>query len=445
VTNLAQRLGIRDYFALAFGTMIGAGWLVVMDDWLGRGGPVGAMLAFAIGGIALLPVGWVYGKWVARLPDASGEAAYAAQVFPPLPSYLTGWMMTLAYLIVCPWEAVAIGKIAAYLYPGLNRYELYSVDGHPVFLPRLALGVLMTLFLAFLNYRGIRASASFQKWTTTAVLLLFGAVVLTSATHGSLTNFKPVFAATPLASVILTLQIVPYFMTGFESVPKAAEEAAPGFASGGFFRAIVLALFVGAGFYVLSIGAVAFAAPWQGLTGKSFATAVAFEQAFRAAWPVRMILTMAFLGLFQCFNGNFIASSRLFFSFGRDGRIPKQFGAIHSQFQTPHVAVTAVAALTLLGVLLGDSLLVPVTEVGSMASAFGWMVTCVSFAMVDSAAKGRTVAGIGAVVALVLLLLKLLPVFPGHFSFAEWIALGAWLAIGMALHFVARAGKPVGA
>ncbi len=441
MTNLARRLGKRDYFALAFGTMIGAGWLVVMDDWLGRGGPVGAMLAFALGGIALLPVGWVYGKWVARLPDASGEAAYAAQVFAPLPSYLTGWMMTLAYLIVCPWEAVAIGKIAAYLYPGLNRYELYAVGGHPVFLPRLALGVLMALFLAYLNYRGIRTSASFQRWTTTAVLVLFGFVVLTSATHGSIANFKPVFAAAPLASVILTLQIVPYFMTGFESVPKAAEEAAPGFASGGFFRAIVLALFVGAGFYVLSIGAVAFAAPWRGLAGKSFATAVAFEQAFRAAWPVRVILVMAFLGLFQCFNGNFVASSRLLFSFGRDGRIPKQFGAVHPQLQTPHIAVATVAGITLLGVLLGDSLLVPVTEVGSMASAFGWMVTCVSFAMVDPGTKGRVVAGMGAAVALILLLMKLLPVFPGHFSTAEWIALGVWLTIGLALHLVARAGK----
>jgi len=62
--------------------MIGAGWLVVMDDWLGRSGPAGAMLAFGVGGILLLPVGWVYGKWVERLPDASGEAAYTAQAFP---------------------------------------------------------------------------------------------------------------------------------------------------------------------------------------------------------------------------------------------------------------------------------------------------------------------------------------------------------------------------
>ena len=57
--QLARKLGLRDYFALAFGTMIGVGWLVLMDDWLGRGGPLGAMLAFGIAGVVLLPVGWV--------------------------------------------------------------------------------------------------------------------------------------------------------------------------------------------------------------------------------------------------------------------------------------------------------------------------------------------------------------------------------------------------
>src|SRR6267142_1278266 len=244
---LARSLRLADYFALAFGTMVGVGWLVLMDDWLGRGGPLGAILGFALGGILLLPVGYVYGQWVQRLPDAAGEAAYTAQVFPPIVSYFTGWMMLLAYFIVCPWEAVAVGKLAAYIFPSLDSFELYRVGGHAVFLSMLAQGMAMTLFLAILNYRGIRASASFQKWVTTAVLALFGIVVLTSATHGTVTNFRPAFAATPLASVILVLQIVPYFMTGFECVPKAAEESRTGFQTRGYFQAMGMALFVGAG------------------------------------------------------------------------------------------------------------------------------------------------------------------------------------------------------
>src|SRR5215471_4393773 len=57
MTTLARKLKLHDYFALAFGTMIGTGWLVLMDDWLGRGGPLGAILGFVLGGTILRPVG----------------------------------------------------------------------------------------------------------------------------------------------------------------------------------------------------------------------------------------------------------------------------------------------------------------------------------------------------------------------------------------------------
>ena len=435
MSTLARKLRLKDYFALAFGTMVGVGWLVLMDDWLGRGGPLGAILGFALGGILLLPVGYVYGQWVKRLPDAAGEAAYTAQVFPPIVSYFTGWMMLLAYFIVCPWEAVALGKLAAYIFPSLNSYELYQVAGQPIFLPRLILGIALTVFLAILNYRGIRLSASFQNWTTTTVLLVFVALLGISSAHGKPANFEPAFRATPFVSILLTLQIVPYFMTGFESVPKVAEEAHRDFRSTEFFRAIALALLVGAGFYVLTIAAVAYVAPWQGLLGKHFATAIAFEQAVRARWPVRLILVMAMFGLFQCFNGNFVASSRMLFAFGRRRTIHPGFGTIHSEFLTPSVAVLGITAGTLGGLLLGDALLVPVTEVGSMASALGWLAACASFWMVEKRTGMRLVAGLGILVSLILVLMKVLPAFPGHFSPAEWIAFAIWVVLGAALHW----------
>jgi amino acid transporter len=405
-----------------------------MDDWLGRGGPLGAMLGFALGGILLLPVGYVYGQWVRRLPDAAGEAAYTAQVFPPIVSYFTGWMMLLAYFIVCPWEAVAVGKLAAYIFPSLNSYELYRVAGQPVFLPRLLLGIALTLFLALLNYRGIRLSASFQNWTTAAMLLLFAALLGISAVYGAPANFHPAFHAAPWVSIVLTIQIVPYFMTGFESAPKVAEEAHLDFPATGFFRAIALALFVGAGFYVLAVAAVAYVAPWQGLLGKHFVTAIAFEQALGARWPVRLILIMAMFGLFQCFNGNFVASSRLLFAYGRRKTIPARFGEVHEKFLTPSVAVLGITVGTLTGVFLGDALLVPVTEVGSMASALGWLAACVSFWLVEKNTSMRAVTGLGIVVSLLLFLMKVLPVIPGHFSLPKWIALGIWLALGGLLH-----------
>jgi len=439
MTSLARKLRLHDYFALGFGTMIGVGWLVLMDDWLGRGGPLGAALAFALGGLILLPVGYAYGKWVQRLPDASGEAAYTALVFPPLVSYFTGWIMLLAYFIVCPWEAVAIGKLAAYLFPSLDSFKLYNVAGQPVFLPRLLLGVALTLFLAFLNYRGIRVTATFQGWITSAVLIFFAVAAFFSLRHGSFSNIHPAFRSAPLLSILLTLQIVPYFMTGFESIPKVAEEAHPGFPSHGFFRAIVLALFIGAGFYVLSIVAVSFAAPWRSLLGQSFATAFAFEHAIGSRWPVALIVIAGICGLCQCFNGNFVAATRLLFSYGRRPTIPSRFASIHARHQTPHVAILAIAAGTLLGVFLGDALLVPVTEVGSMASAFGWLAACLSLALVESLPRVRLIALLGAFVSALLFAMKLFPIFPGHFTRSEWLALTFWLFLGTLLHALSPA------
>lgn len=434
MATLARKLRLHDYFALAFGTMIGTGWLIVMDDWLGRGGPLGAILGFVIGGTLLLPVGYVYAQWVKRLPDAASEAAYTAQVFPPVVSYFTGWMMLLAYFIVCPWEAVAAGKIAAYILPWLNSLPLYKVAGQPVFLPRLILGIALTLFLATLNYRGIRVSANFQKIMTSTVLLIFALLAVISGARGAPANFHPVFHATPFVSILLTLQIVPYFMTGFESVPKYAEEARPEFREKSYLLAIGLALGVGALFYAVSIAAVAYIAPWQSLLGHRFATAIAFEQGIGARWPVELILFMAFFGLLQCFNGNFAASTRLLFAYGRRRTIHESFGTVHQVFLTPSIAIIGITVGTLAGLFLGDALLIPVTEVGSMASALGWFAACLSFWMVEKRTSMRIVTGLGIAVSLLLFLMKVLPVFPGHFSPSEWSAFGIWVLLGAILY-----------
>jgi APA family basic amino acid/polyamine antiporter len=315
--------------------------------------------------------------------------------------------------------------------------ELYSVGGQAVYLPRLLLGVGMTAFLVLLNYRGIRLSASFQKFIAALVLVLFLALLAISGVRGTPLSFHPLFRGSPFVSVLLTLQIVPYFLTGFESAPKAVEESHPGFRGTQYFFAIALALFVGAAFYSLTILAVGYIAPWQDLLGKRFVTAVAFEQALGAHWPVSLILVMALFGLFQCFNGNFVAASRLLFAYGRRQTIPAPFGRIHDKFQTPYIAVLGVAAATIGGLFLGDALIVPVTEVGSMAPAFGWLATGVSFWLVQGPSRAvwpRLLTLLGILVSALFLLMKLLPIFPGHFSLAEWITLGIWLLLGALFH-----------
>ena len=141
MVKLRGGLSTVEYFTFGFGTMVGVAWLILIDDWLARGGPLGAMIAFFGAGLLLLPVAHTYGRLVRTIQDAGAEIAYTERVFPPAVSFAAGWTMVLAYAIVCPWEAVAIGKVAAYIFPQLNNWQLYSIAGKPVFLPRLALGL----------------------------------------------------------------------------------------------------------------------------------------------------------------------------------------------------------------------------------------------------------------------------------------------------------------
>jgi amino acid transporter len=259
--------------------------------------------------------------------------------------------------------------------------------------------------------------------------------------HGSTANVQPLFTHTPLVSILLVIQIVPYFMTGFESVGKASEEANSGFGSNGFMRAIWMAIFIGTLFYATIVAAVAFVAPWHQLTNERFMTAVAFHQAFGSRWIVNIILAAALLSLFKCFNGNFVAASRLIFALGRRGLIAPRAGIVHAQFQTPSVAVLSVGIATASCMLLGDAILVPITEVGSVACAIGWSAACASCLALARSNSGtmrlssleQVTAAFALVVAVALALMKLVPLIPGHFTISEWIALAIWIATGAAL------------
>src|SRR5690242_17241113 len=139
--RLHKTLSTIEYFCFGFGTMVGVGWLVLIDDWLGRGGPGGAILAFVVGGTLLLPVAVVYARLVRAVPDAGAEIAYMDGVVPDRVAFAAAWTMVLSYAIVCPWEAVAIGNLLARVLPAMNRWPLYGVGGKAITIPRLAAGL----------------------------------------------------------------------------------------------------------------------------------------------------------------------------------------------------------------------------------------------------------------------------------------------------------------
>jgi amino acid transporter len=443
--HLRGGLSTIEYFTFGFGTMIGVGWVVLMDDWLARGGPGGAMLGYLIGGLLLFPIAHTYGRLVQRIQDAGAEIAYTEGVFPPLVSFAAGWTMVLSYAIVCPWEAVATGNLLARVFPSLNSYELYSIAGTAIYAPRLGVGLALTALIAAVNYRGIKPSGIFQDVMTFGLLVTFAIFTVLGFAKGSPANMRPLFsqpgAAGPWLSIFLVMQIVPYFMTGFESVAKGSEEAKAGFDPRNFTRAIYAALIAGFLFYVIIVAVVTYVYPWQEIVSGHVRTEVAFERTFGSHAIAQLVLFGAFLSLLKIFNGNFVAATRMLYAIGRRSLVHPSLGRVHPVHGTPMVAVLLMAALTAAAAMFGDALLVPVTEVGSLAVGVGWLSACAAYLARRrgwGANEPATMAIAGCVVSVAIVLMKIVPGVPGSFSRPEWIAFVGWSAFGLVFWLARR-------
>jgi hypothetical protein len=86
---------------------------------------------------------------------------------------------------------------------------------------------------------------------------------------------------------------------------------------------------------------------------------------------------------------------------------------------------------------LGSAILVPISEVGSVASAIGWFAVCSAFLCMKPRLADYLIALLGALVGLAMAFMKFLPFVPGHFSGWEWLALALWIILGVLL----RRGK----
>jgi len=439
-------LSTIEYFTFGFGTMIGVGWVVLMDDWLARGGPGGGMLGFLIGGLLLFPIAHTYGRLVQRIQDAGAEIAYTEGVFPPLVSFAAGWTMILSYAIVCPWEAVATGNLLARVFPGLNSYHLYTIGGSPIYAPRLAVGLALTALIAVVNYRGIKPSGVFQDVMTFGLLATFAIFTLLGFTKGSTANMQPFFShggsIGPWLSIFLVLQIVPYFMTGFESVAKGSEEAKAGFDPRNFTKAIYAALVAGFLFYVIIIAVVTYVYPWPEIVSGHVRTEVAFERTFGSHGIAQLILFGAFLSLLKIFNGNFVAATRMLYAIGRRNLVHPALGRVHAAHGTPVVAIGLMAVLTATAAMFGDAILVPITEVGSLAVGVGWLSACAAYLARRKRDRrpheSATMAIVGCTVSLAIILMKIVPGVPGSFTRAEWVAFIAWSAFGLGFWLARR-------
>ena len=92
-------LSAWDVLVIAFGAMIGWGWVVSTGDWIMQGGVIGAMLGFVIGGIMVFFVGLTYAELTSAMPQCGGEHVFSFKAMGPIGSFICTWAIVLGYVL----------------------------------------------------------------------------------------------------------------------------------------------------------------------------------------------------------------------------------------------------------------------------------------------------------------------------------------------------------
>lgn len=170
----------------------------MVGDWVVLGGgPFAAIIAFIIGGLALLPVGAAFAELTTAMPISGGIVEYVERAFGQKASFVAGWLLVFGDGIVCPWEALIVSSIltelVAQYFPWLKSIELYEIFGAKVYFWPLIFGLAMAGYVILQNFKGSSHMAKLQKFLTRMLFLGMAIAMIVSLVRGGTQNFYPIF------------------------------------------------------------------------------------------------------------------------------------------------------------------------------------------------------------------------------------------------------------
>jgi len=374
-TEPALRRGITGpgFFALAFGTIVGSAWMVLIGDWVGPAGPGGAVIAFLGMTLLMVPIAAAYAELLARVPRAGAEFVFVEKAIGPRTGFATGWFLTLYYVGITAFEGLALAWFLENLVPSVaGMTPLYTLLGKPVTALDLAVGLTGAAVMTMLNVSGARVAVGFQKIVTFSFLIASALIVLLGFARGDPAHWQPLFESTQGRSLaggmFVMLAVAGMWLSGFQTAASAVEERAPGTSLTTIARAMMGAVAVAAIFYCLIILASASLLPWQELTSGALPVAAAFDRALPGGLATKAIILVAMASLLKTWNAMHLSATRVILAQARAGFLPAGLAHVDAKSGAPRRAALLVGFWTCIGVLAGRGAIGPIISMGTMCT-----------------------------------------------------------------------------
>lgn len=441
-----------DILVIAFGAMIGWGWVVSSGGWIQKGGVLGAALGFVLGGVMIFFIGLTYAELTAAMPQCGGEHVFSYRAMGSTGSFICTWMIILGYVSVACFEACAFPTIITYLWPGFLKGYMYTVAGFDVYASWLAVAIIVAFLIMMINIIGAKTAAILQ---TVLTCIIGGAgilLIVASVINGSVDNLNgQMFAGTTLGvnlkAVIGVAVLSPFYFIGFDVIPQAAEEInVPPKKIG---KMLILSVILAVIFYALVIVAVGFVmnpddiAASEATTG--LVTADAMAAAFNTKVMAKVIIVGGMCGIVTSWNSFLLGGSRAMYSMAESYMIPKVFAKLHPTHKTPINALILIGILTMLAPFAGRKMLVWISDAGNFGCCLAYCMVALSFMILRKKEPDmprpyrvkhyKFVGTMAVLLSGFMVAMYIIPGSGGTLALQEWGMVFAWSALG-AVFFV---------
>ncbi|MGO2560582.1 APC family permease, partial [Psychrobacter sp.] len=451
MSGLKKSLGMFDIIALAFGAMVGWGWVVLAGGWILSAGTWGAMLAFLLGGLAVILIGITYAELASSMPITGGEHTYTHRALGITVSFICSWSILFGYFSVVAFEAVALPTVVEYFIPNYNQGYLWTIAGWDVYATWVGVGMLGSIIVTWLNVRGMEVSAWFQKTAVlgilfVGILLFIGAALYNPATATVVQ--APAFIG-GAAGVMAVIVMVPFMFVGFDVIPQAAEEIDLTRPNIGKF--LIVSITIAVLWYIAVAWSVGTTLPLIQAESSTLSTADAMTNAWHGKWAGILLVIGGVLGILSSWNAFLIGGSRLIFAMSKAHMLPAFLGKLHPKYNTPVNAILLIGGLATLAPLFGRKMLVWIVDAGGFGIVIAYTCVAISFLVLRyrepnmvrpfKIPAGKLVGMVTIALSFGLLVLYM-PGMPSALTPIEWWIFLGWTVLGVALYGYATVKYP---
>lgn len=384
--NKSKKLNTGDVIVVAFGAMIGWGWVVSSGGWIQRSGVIGTILAFLLGGIMIYFVGLVYAELTTALPENGGAKVFSQHAFGTIGSFICTWSIILSYIGVVCFEACSFPTIIQYIFPGFLKGYLYTIAGFDIYATWLVVAIISCVLITYINIKGVKTAAILQKILTIIIAAVGMVLIIASIINGDSSNLDgQLFMGSGidkiLGNVLSIAMVAPFFLFGFDVIPQAAEEINIPLKKLG--KLIVLSIALAVAFYGMVVFAVGYGMNQielaMSLHGSGLVTADAMAKLFHSKIMAKTLILGGMCGIVTSWNSFLIGGSRALESMASSYMIPHVFCKKHKKYQTPYLSLILIGILSIISLFFGRQMLIWISNCASFACCLTYCIVSLSF------------------------------------------------------------------